>query len=77
MLISQTLRPGRLISSMQLFAQRALGVRRHSPPEIDLKRLYQEQTTAQEPILILISPGSDVSQELQELAQQMKGPSNY
>ena len=77
LLIVQTLRPDRLISSMQLFAQRALGVRELSPPVVNLKRLYQEQTKCHEPILVLISPGSDVSQELQELAHQVVGPTNY
>ena len=40
-LIIQALRPDRLVSSMQLFAQRALGVRELSPPIVNLKRLYQ------------------------------------
>ena len=76
-LLIQALRPDRLISSMQLFAQRALGVKELSPPLVNLKRLYEEQTSCLEPILVLISPGSDVSQELQELASQVVGPTNY
>ena len=38
-----------------------------SPPPLNLKRLYKE-TLEIEPILIIISPGADPSQELQELA---------
>ena len=44
---------------------------------MNLKRLYEDHTKAEEPILVLISPGSDVSQELQELASDVVGASNY
>lgn len=44
-----------------------LGLKELSPPPLNLKRLYRE-TLEIEPILIIISPGADPSQELQELA---------
>lgn len=44
-----------------------LGIKELSPLPLNLKRLYKE-TLEIEPILIIISPGADPSQELQELA---------
>ena len=76
-LLIQALRPDRLVSSMNLFSQRALGVRELSPPVVNLKRLYHDYSKSTEPILILISPGADVSQELKELADSVVGESNY
>ncbi|XP_053164065.1 cytoplasmic dynein 2 heavy chain 1 isoform X1 [Hemicordylus capensis] len=66
-LVVQAVRPDRLQSAMALFACKALGTKELSPPPLNLKRLYKE-TLEIEPILIIISPGADPSQELQELA---------
>ncbi|OXB57863.1 hypothetical protein ASZ78_016437 [Callipepla squamata] len=66
-LVVQALRPDRLQSAMAVFACKALGIKELSPSPLNLKRLYQE-TLETEPILIIISPGADPSQELQELA---------
>uniref|UniRef100_A0ABM5FWF4 Cytoplasmic dynein 2 heavy chain 1 n=2 Tax=Agamidae TaxID=81953 RepID=A0ABM5FWF4_9SAUR len=66
-LVVQAVRPDRLQSAMALFACKALGIKKLSPPPLNLKRLYKE-TLEIEPILIIISPGADPSQELQELA---------
>jgi dynein heavy chain 2 len=76
-LIVKTLRPDRLQSSMELFASRALGIRQLSPETLNLKRLFQQETVPHEPILIIISPGSDPSQELQELAEKTVGAGQY
>ncbi len=48
-----------------------------SPPNVNLKRLLEQETEATEPILIIISPGADPSQELQELAKQTIGEERY
>lgn len=47
-----------------------------SPPPLNLRRLHTE-TTAWEPVLIIISPGADPSQELAELAAETIGGDNY
>ena len=47
-----------------------------SPPTVNLKRLYQE-TVPGEPILVIISPGADPSEELQEVANEMIGGDKY
>lgn len=73
-LIVQALRPDRLQSMMSLFASRALGIREISPPATSLKKLYESgRTLPNEPVLIVISPGADPSQELQELAMNTVG----
>lgn len=47
-----------------------------SPPPLNLRRLYTE-TLEWEPVLIIISPGADPSQELAELAAETIGRDNY
>lgn len=48
-----------------------------SPPSVNLKKLYEYDTLPEEPILIVISPGADPSQELQELADETIGHERY
>ena len=48
-----------------------------SPPNVNMKRLYETETQASEPILIIISTGADPSQELEELAKQTIGAEKY
>ena len=48
-----------------------------SPPNVNMKRLYETETQSSEPILIIISPGADPSQELEELAKQVIGIEKY
>lgn len=53
-----------------------LGLKELSPLPLNLKRLYKE-TLEIEPILIIISPGADPSQELQELASAERSSECY
>ncbi|XP_071951365.1 cytoplasmic dynein 2 heavy chain 1-like isoform X2 [Antedon mediterranea] len=76
LLVVQAVRPDRLQSAMSVFACKALGMKELSPPSLNLKRLYQE-TVSSEPILIIISPGADASEELQELADEVIGNDKY
>uniref|UniRef100_A0A3P8WNV8 Cytoplasmic dynein 2 heavy chain 1 n=1 Tax=Cynoglossus semilaevis TaxID=244447 RepID=A0A3P8WNV8_CYNSE len=69
LLLVQALRPDRLQSAMTAFASQALGMKELSPPPLNLRRLYSE-TVEWEPVLIIISPGADPSQELAELAAE-------
>ncbi|XP_013915709.1 PREDICTED: cytoplasmic dynein 2 heavy chain 1 [Thamnophis sirtalis] len=75
-LVVQAVRPDRLQSAMALFACKTLGIKELSPPPLNLKRLYKE-TLEIEPILIIISPGADPSQELQELASTERNGECY
>lgn len=70
-LLVQALRPDRLVSSMEHFVSQVLNLSELSPPALSLKSLYRE-TVADEPILIIISSGSDPSEELGELASDAK-----
>ncbi|KAF2973673.1 hypothetical protein EK904_004515 [Melospiza melodia maxima] len=75
-LVIQAVRPDRLQSAMALFACKALGIKELSPSPLNMKRLYKE-TLEIEPILIIISPGADPSQELQELASVERNTECY
>ncbi|XP_047247257.1 cytoplasmic dynein 2 heavy chain 1 isoform X2 [Girardinichthys multiradiatus] len=76
LLLVQAVRPDRLQSAMTAFASQALGMKELSPPPLNLRRLYIE-TMEWEPVLIIISPGADPSQELAELAAETIGRDNY
>ncbi|XP_069664408.1 cytoplasmic dynein 2 heavy chain 1 isoform X2 [Haliaeetus albicilla] len=75
-LVVQAVRPDRLQSAMAFFACKTLGIKELSPSPLNLKRLYKE-TLEIEPILIIISPGADPSQELQELASVERNTECY
>ncbi|KAJ7398962.1 hypothetical protein BTVI_119896 [Pitangus sulphuratus] len=75
-LVVQAVRPDRLQSAMALFACKTLGIKELSPSPLNMKRLYKE-TLEIEPILIIISPGADPSQELQELASVERSTECY
>ena len=53
-----------------------LGMKELSPPPLNLRRVYGE-TVETEPVLLIISPGADPSQELLELASDTVGRENY
>ncbi|XP_022257756.1 cytoplasmic dynein 2 heavy chain 1-like, partial [Limulus polyphemus] len=76
-LLIQALRPDRLQSALTLFGTRVLGLKELSPAAVNLRRIYENETQATEPILIIISPGADPSQELQEVSSQVVGAENY
>lgn len=75
-LLVQAIRPDRLQSAMAAFTSQALGMRELSPPPLNLRRLHSE-TLEVEPVLLIISPGADPSQELLELASETVGRDNY
>ena len=76
-LVIQAVRPDRLQTAMEHFAMRALSLKELSPATLNLKKLYQSETSSTEPVLIIISPGVDPSQELQELAEGTVGGDRY
>ena len=71
LLTIQALRPDRLQSAMEFFALKVLGLKELSPPALTLKSILKE-TIAEEPVLMLISPGTDPSQELRDLASKVR-----
>ncbi|KAM9317805.1 cytoplasmic dynein 2 heavy chain 1 [Pholidichthys leucotaenia] len=76
LLLIQAVRPDRLQSAMAAFASQALDMKELSPPPLNLRRIYTE-TMECEPVLIIISPGADPSQELAELAAETVGRDSY
>ena len=77
LLVVKALRPDRLQSAMELFTVRALSLKELSPVNLNLRRLYEVDTLATEPILVIISPGGDPSQEIQELAETVVGGDKF
>ena len=76
-LVIQALRPDRLETVMTQFATRALGLKELSPATLNFKRLYSTDSLSTEAILVIISPGADPSQEIQDLAEQVVGKEHY
>lgn len=77
LLIVQALRPDRLQNAMRNFACKLIGLKDISPSSTNIKYIYETETIANEPILIIISPGSDPSQELRELGESVVGKQGY
>ena len=48
-----------------------------SPPNLNLTRLFDEESECAEPILFILSPGADPSQELEDLAKAKVGLEKY
>ncbi|XP_071452948.1 cytoplasmic dynein 2 heavy chain 1 [Hetaerina americana] len=75
-LVAQTLIPDQLHTAMTHFSQHALGLNDLSPPPISLRRLLREALPT-EPILFIVSPGTDPSEELRALAHDVVGDGHY
>lgn len=76
-ILIQVLRPDRLESGMNQFVKEAFGNQVVQPAPFSLSRLYESESYANEPVLFIISPGSDPSAELQEYAEQVVGRACY
>lgn len=76
-LIIQALQPDRLQCAMEQFVHYTLSLRELYPSTLNLKKLYTNETLSTEPILLIISPGADPSQELEDLAEEIVGGDNY
>ena len=76
LLLVQVFRPDRLESAMNAFACEALGRSNINPPASTLPLLWEE-TNCREPILFLVTPGSDPSVELEEFAAKRIGRQKY
>lgn len=58
---------------MQQFVDDSFGGQRVQPAPFALRNIYEQETSPMEPILFIISPGSDPSSELQEFAETVVG----
>ncbi len=75
LLVVQALRPDRLQPALAHMASSALQCD-VAPDPMNLARLHDE-TTPKEPVMIIISPGADPSQELEECAKRVVGEDKY
>nr|WAW84826.1 cytoplasmic dynein 2 heavy chain 1 [Halisarca dujardinii] len=73
----QALRPDRLQSALEQFALKALSLKELTPSSVNLAQCYKSDTVSSEPILIIVSPGTDPSTELEELAKTVVGRDHY
>lgn len=76
-MVVKALRPDRLESAMQLFVSEAFGGQQIQPAPFALRSLYESESNCTEPILFIITPGSDPSTELQEFAETVVGRQNF
>ncbi len=76
-ILIQVLRPDRLESAMNLFIREAFNNQTVQPASFILKNLYENESTCSDPIMFIISPGSDPSAELQQFAEQVVGRAGY
>ncbi|KAL6598153.1 dynein heavy chain and region D6 of dynein motor-domain-containing protein [Neocallimastix sp. 'constans'] len=76
-LIIQTLRPDRILVALTLFCSGALGVSSLDPPALNIAKLVESETIPTEPILFIITPGADLSQELLEASKKILGPNKF
>jgi dynein heavy chain 2 len=72
-IVVKVLRPDRLESAMQHFVNEAFGGQQVQPAPFALRNLYENESNCREPILFIITPGSDPSSELQEFAENVVG----
>eukprot|EP00051_Salpingoeca_urceolata_P021875 m.349048 g.349048 ORF g.349048 m.349048 type:complete len:4259 (-) comp19881_c0_seq4:199-12975(-) len=76
-LVVQALRPDRLQSAMAAFGCQLLRLKDLTVSSVNLKRLYETDTTNTNPTLIIVSPGADPSVELAELAEAVLGRGRF
>ncbi|KAJ3098912.1 Cytoplasmic dynein 2 heavy chain 1 [Phlyctochytrium planicorne] len=76
-LLVQTFRPDRLMSAMNAFAINVLGIQSLTPPPLNFKRIFTEETIPEEPILFITTPGADPSQELRDFAMKEMGADKF
>ncbi|KAJ3088912.1 Cytoplasmic dynein 2 heavy chain 1 [Quaeritorhiza haematococci] len=77
LLIIQALRPDRLATAMNDFCCSVLSLESLAPPVLNIKRLFQDETSPSEPILLITTPGADPSQELRECATKENGVQRF
>ena len=77
LLLVKVLRPDRLESAMHLFVSEALEENDIAPPPLSLLEVYKSETIASEPILFIVSPGSDPTKELEEFAESIVGRDKF
>uniref|UniRef100_A0A7S1KLM8 Cytoplasmic dynein 2 heavy chain 1 n=1 Tax=Percolomonas cosmopolitus TaxID=63605 RepID=A0A7S1KLM8_9EUKA len=68
LMLVQLFRPSHLVALMNHYVQNLLGIESVTPPPIGLQDIYEHDSTKDEPILLVTTPGSDPSLELEQMA---------
>ena len=55
----------------------SLGLKELTPSSSSIREIYLKETSPNEPVLFIVSPGADPSTELEELAVGTVGEKNY
>ncbi|KAI6655602.1 cytoplasmic dynein 2 heavy chain 1-like [Oopsacas minuta] len=76
LIIIQSLRPDCLKAAIEAFCGKVLGSSNICSPSLNLRKIITESVSSN-PILIMVSPGADPSQELQDIASETIGQENY
>ena len=77
LLLVKVLRPDRLESAMHVFVSEALSEPEIAPPPLSLTEIYKSESSSSEPILFIVSPGSDPTKELSEFAENQIGRDKF
>jgi dynein heavy chain 2 len=77
LLLVQTLRPDRLLTTITNFCITVLGIESLSPPSLLFSTLLEAKSVVLEPILFITTPGADPSQELRDFAKAQIGESKF
>ncbi|KAI9102585.1 dynein heavy chain and region D6 of dynein motor-domain-containing protein [Phlyctochytrium arcticum] len=76
-LITQVLRPDRLLTALNDFSCSALHLQSLTPPPLNLAALQASETIPREPVLFITTAGADPSQELRDFAAQQIGADKF
>eukprot|EP00049_Salpingoeca_infusionum_P001770 m.50835 g.50835 ORF g.50835 m.50835 type:complete len:4155 (+) comp11193_c0_seq1:125-12589(+) len=77
LLVINALRPDRTPAAMSKLACQLLGLKDINPTLDSFQKLYRDETTPEEPILILVSAGMDPSDELRDAAAHAVGANAF
>jgi len=76
-LVVQTLRPDRLHSAIQQFASEVLRIASLAPSSSSFAHLYEQDSGATTPILLIATAGADPTKELEEYAAKTVGKDRF
>ena len=77
LLTVQCLRPDRLFRAIDSFACEVLALESVAPPPMNLKKVFEDESNSQTPVLMIVTTGMDPSKSLREVAEEVVGEDNY
>jgi dynein heavy chain 1 len=73
-LVVRALRPDRVIAALETYVMQVLGDRISLHPALDLKEVWERDSTPNAPIMICSEPGHDASSRVDALASELSRP---